>query len=71
MALIDLFICICSLLETLRTTVLFVRYRLCDIAIFFLIRIFIMPERVVTSSYLLNSDFDKSLFPSAASESCR
>ena len=34
MALIDLFICIYSLLETLRTTMLFVRYRLCDIAIF-------------------------------------
>lgn len=35
MALIDLFICIYSLLETLRTAMLFVRYRLCDIAIFF------------------------------------
>lgn len=70
MALVDLFICICSLLETPRTTMLFVRYRLCDIAIF-LIGIFIMLERVATSPCLLNSDFDKSLFPWAADESCR
>lgn len=65
MALIDLFICIYSLLETLEQLCFLLDTDFVTLP-FFLIGIFIMPERVAASSCLLNSDFDKSLFPWAA-----